>query len=108
MGRMKSAVGWMGSWVEEDPADPAEWTFHRWSRVLRVRYVGIALVAVAGGVLFDWWLAPAIIFGVGGYNLVHDIYLRQMHAHRSGSRPPTCSSVPRSSRWSRRSSCPTP
>lgn len=78
MGPMKSAVGWMGSWVEEDPADPAEWTFHRWRRVLRVRYVGIALVAVAGGALFDWWLGPAILFGVGGYNLVHDVYLRQV------------------------------
>ncbi len=79
MGRV---AGRMRSLLPDDPANPEDWPFHRWWRVLRVRYLGILLVGVAAGALFHWWLAPLIILGVGAYNLLHEVHL---HRHR---RPP--------------------
>ena len=69
--------GWLGSLLHEDPANPDDWAFHRWWRVLRVRNLGIVLLAVAGAVLYHWWLGPLILVGVGGYNLLHEAHLRR-------------------------------
>ncbi len=48
MARMKSAVGWMGSWVEEDPADPADPAV--WLPATDV-FLGAAVIAVEPQVL---------------------------------------------------------
>ncbi len=74
---MARVRGWVRRFLPDDPSDPETWVLHRWWRALRVRYLGILLVAVAASVIYDWWLGPLILVVVGTYNRLHERHLQR-------------------------------
>lgn len=53
-----------------------DWAVERWDLMLRVRFIGIAILAVAGAIAFDWRLGPIVAVGVAGYNGAHLVHLK--------------------------------
>ncbi|HEU5150227.1 MAG TPA: EAL domain-containing protein [Iamia sp.] len=55
MGRAVRAIG------RDVSPELERWTQDRWHQLVRVRYVGATVLAVAASVLFHWWLGPPVL-----------------------------------------------
>jgi diguanylate cyclase (GGDEF)-like protein/PAS domain S-box-containing protein len=54
MGRAVRAIG------RDVSPELERWTQDRWQQLVRVRYVGVATLSLAAGVLFHWWIGPPV------------------------------------------------
>jgi diguanylate cyclase (GGDEF)-like protein/PAS domain S-box-containing protein len=57
----RGAVGRAVRVIGRDVSPELErWTQDRWEQLVRVRYVGVSVLALAAGVLFHWWIGPPV------------------------------------------------
>jgi diguanylate cyclase (GGDEF)-like protein/PAS domain S-box-containing protein len=54
MGRAVRAIG------RDVSPELERWTQDRWQQLVRVRYVGVTVLAIAASALFHWWIGPPV------------------------------------------------
>ncbi|HMJ74518.1 MAG TPA: EAL domain-containing protein [Iamia sp.] len=55
MGRAVRAIG------RDVSPELERWTQDRWQQLVRVRYVGVPVLALAASLLFQWWIGPPVL-----------------------------------------------